>query len=584
MARLIFGTPNGERAIELQPKNGLGRHPGNSLQLMDKIASKEHCVIEQRGTQYLLRDLGSLNGTFINGERVNGERMLRHGDEIELGMTRARYDDGYSPRTYPKLPISPEVVANRGSDRLADRSSPGAPPPPMGRSATPVATPTPTPAPLSYSSAGHTSPRNMAPSGQNVEMNDAARRIGHQVDVRRGGFLPFDQVERNPQQLRNDYESLRMIYELSKAIGVVHDLDKLMRKVLGALFHFVPADRGVILLIQPDSTLKAAVSYRRDGSSTPIKVSSTIIGHVIREKKGVLTQDAAQDFASSNDGRSMMLNRISSAIVVPLLHEDDLLGAVWLDSEMLNQFKQKDLELVQAVASQAAMFIANALLSKQVEKEIVTRERFSRLLSPNVAEQVISGKLDIKQGGVSVRECSVFNSDIRGFTRLAEGMPPDVLLDLLNEYFEVMVEIVFRYEGTLDKFMGDGIMAFWGAPVAHPDNATRAVRCAVEQMDALSRFNRERSVRGAPSFEMGIGIHTGPLVAGYVGSSKALGYTVIGDTANTSARLCSIAQPNQIVISEQTADIISGQFRLEELPPAQLKGKDRPIRIFNVRR
>jgi adenylate cyclase len=102
-------------------------------------------------------------------------------------------------------------------------------------------------------------------------------------------------------------------------------------------------------------------------------------------------------------------------------------------------------------------------------------------------------------------------------------------------------------------------------------------------MDALARFNRDRQVRGAPAFEMGIGIHTGPLVSGYVGSSKALGYTVIGDTANTSARLCSIAAPGQIVISSETADLIGGQFRLEELPPAQLKGKERPMRIFNVR-
>jgi adenylate cyclase len=576
MARLIFGTPNGERSLELQRNNGLGRHPGNSLQLMDKIASKEHCTIEQRGSQFVLRDLGSLNGTFINGERVKGERTLRHGDEIEIGMTRARYDDGVSPRTYPKIPISPDVVQSRGGERPADRSYPGT----SSQVRSPVSTPTPSPP--SYPSSSGTSPRPIAPS-QNVEMHDSARRIGAQVDGRRAGFQPFEVVERNPQQLRNDYESLRMIYELSRAIGVVHDLDKLMRKILGALFHFVPADRGVILLIQPDSTLKAAASHRRDGSSAPIKVSSTIIGHVIREKKGVLTQDAAQDFGSANDGRSMMLNRISSAIVVPLVQEDELLGAVWLDSEMLNQFKQKDLELVQAVAGQAAMFIANALLSKQVEKEILTRERFSRLLSPNVAEQVISGKLDIKQGGVHVRECSVFNSDIRGFTRMAEGMPPDVLLDMLNEYFEVMVEIVFRYEGTLDKFMGDGIMAFWGAPVAHPDNAARAVRTAVEQMDALARFNRDRQVRGAPAFEMGIGIHTGPLVSGYVGSSKALGYTVIGDTANTSARLCSIAAPGQIVISSETADLIGGQFRLEELPPAQLKGKERPMRIFNVR-
>jgi adenylate cyclase len=379
-----------------------------------------------------------------------------------------------------------------------------------------------------------------------------------------------------------------MIYELSRAIGVVHDLDKLLHKVLAALFHFVAADRGVVLLQQEDATLKAAASYRRDGSLAPIRVSSTIVGHVIREKKSVLTQDAAGDFASGvNDGRSMVLNRIASAIVVPLLHEEELFGVVWLDSELVAQFREKDLQLVTAVASQAAMFIANLMLSKKIEREIVTRERFSRLLSPNVAEQVIAGKLDVRKGGVYVRSCTVFNSDIRGFTRMSEGISAETMVDLLNEYFETMVDVIFRYEGTLDKFMGDGIMAFWGAPVGHDDDPVRAVSCAMEQMEALARFNSDRVSRGLfhfEHFEIGIGIHTGPLVSGYVGSSKALGYTVIGDTANTSARLCSIAQAGQVVVSEQTAELLGGRFPLDELPPAQLKGKERPIRIFTVRR
>jgi len=219
-----------------------------------------------------------------------------------------------------------------------------------------------------------------------------------------------------------------------------------------------------------------------------------------------------------------------------------------------------------------------------IERETQTRERLSRLLSPNVAEQVISGKLDVRKGGHYVRSCSVFNSDIRGFTRMSEGISPEVMVDMLNEYFEVMVEVIFRYEGTLDKFMGDGIMAFWGAPVGHDDDPVRAVRCAVDQMEELARFNRVNQVRGIPALEVGIGIHTGPLVSGYVGSSKALGYTVIGDTANTSARLCNVAQSGQIVVSEQTAALIGSGFKIEELPPAHLKGKEKAMRIFNIKR
>jgi class 3 adenylate cyclase len=213
-------------------------------------------------------------------------------------------------------------------------------------------------------------------------------------------------------------------------------------------------------------------SLRRDGTEAAISVSSTIMNHVMRERASVLTHDAAMDFAGSK-GRSMILNRISSAIVAPLMHEKDILGVLWLDSETLARFENRDLEMVTAIAAQAAMFIEITILGKKVEQEIVNRERFSRLLSPNVAEKVLSGEMIIERGGQMVRDCTVFNSDIRGFTTMSEGTPPEALVEMLNEYFELMVETLFKYEGTLDKFMGDGIMALWGAR-----SSPRTTRCA----------------------------------------------------------------------------------------------------------
>ena len=146
-----------------------------------------------------------------------------------------------------------------------------------------------------------------------------------------------------------------------------------------------------------------------------------------------------------------------------------------------------------------------------------------------------------------------------------------------------MVEVLFKYEGTLDKFMGDGIMALFGAPLAHPDDPLRSVQTALEMMDSLGKLNRKRLSRNEQPLAIGIGIHTGPLVAGYVGSSKALSYTVIGDTANTSARLCGIADAGQIIVSETTAARLGNRFEMVELPPAKLKGKERPLRCFDVK-
>ena len=647
MARLILATAEGQQAIELRPINSLGRHPNNSIQLLDKIVSKEHCILEQRDGQFVLRDLGSLNGTYINGERVRGEQVLRHGDEIALGSTRARYDDGSSPLNFAPPAISPGAIQQPAPPQMPWQQ-PAMPPPnnyggnPQGQppqvpQAPPGASPQqplPSVSPLGQGGVGqggvgqgvgqqgglgqpgaprnspaypypaHSPPQPLNPQahsphalspqagqphrppsfgGTRVDVLDSARAIGTQIAALTKGFLPFDQVTHDPQQLRVDYERLRITWELTRDIGLERDIDKLLEKILLALFKFVNADRGVILLKEPDGALQPRAAHRRDGTDAPIQVSSTILNHVVKERASVLTHDASMDFAASK-GKSMILNRISSAIVVPLLHEKEVLGALWLDSESLAQFQQKDLELITAVGNQAAMFIENTLLAKKVEQEIVTRERFSRLLSPNVAEQVISGKLKVEKGGQLVKECSVFNSDIRGFTRMSEGTTAEVMVDLLNEYFELMVETIFKYEGTLDKFMGDGIMALWGAPASHPDDAVRSVQCALEQMEVLGKFNRRRMEIGQSPLAIGMGLHTGPLVAGYVGSSKALSYTVIGDTANTSARLCGIALSGQIIVSESTLNRLGPRFEVEELSPTLLKGKEKPLRIFNVKR
>jgi adenylate cyclase len=660
MARLILATAEGPQAIELRPANSLGRHPNNSIQLLDKIVSKEHCIVEMRDGQFLLRDLGSLNGTYINGERVKGEQFLRHGDEIALGSTRARYDDGTAPLNFAPLAAGPGAVQHAQPHFVQTNQGPGGqgspipqapqqglygPPPQLNQQAQmPPRAPTPSPGPpggiqggmgmggtpwnqvggpqanpLASPQAGRqapgtygysanppgppqhqpqqhhplqpgqrdhqTLPLDQRPNlrGTRVDMLDSARAIGTQIAALAKGFLPYDQVAHDTQQLRVDYERLRITWELTRDIGLERDLNKLLEKILFALFKFVNADRGVILLTEADGSLQPRVARRRDGTDAPIQVSSTILKKIVEEKTAVLTHDASMDFAASK-GKSMILNRITSAIVVPLLYESEVLGAVWLDSETLATFQPKDLELITAVGNQAAMFIENIQLGKKIEQEIVTRERFSRLLSPNVAEQVISGALEVKKGGTLVKECTVFNSDIRGFTRMSEGASAESMVVLLNDYFEQMVEVIFKYEGTLDKFMGDGIMAFWGAPVLHPDDAVRSVQAALDQMEALGKFNRKLVEIDQPPLAIGMGLHTGPLVAGYVGSSKALSYTVIGDTANTSARLCGVALAGQIIITEATLSRLGGRFEFDELPPAHLKGKEKPTRLFNIKR
>ena len=651
MARLILQTAEGQQAIDLRPVNSLGRHPNNSIQLLDKIVSKDHCIVELVATGWQLRDLGSLNGTFVNNERVRGIAPLKHGDEIALGATKGRFDDGGAPLPAPPSSAqpwsggaaAPPLVAGPQPSPLAQsahgmpQQSPSyAPPPAAGPPvAVPVAPPPPQfQQPPAYARApmgpgqvaggpppamhpprpggappamhpvgpGGTGPLPGGPiapprpgspalagpfsflaQGTRIDLNDQARAIGTQIAAVEKGFLPFERIAADQNQLRADYERLRLSHELSREIAAERDTQKLLEKILSSVFKFIRADRGVIFLRDDNGELTPRASQRRDGTQAPISISSTILNHVVKEHAAVLTHDAAMDFAASK-GKSMILNRISSAIVAPLLHNTDVLGVLWLDSETLAQFQPKDLELVTAIANQAAMFIEINILGKKVESEIVKRERFSRMVAPNIADLVISGQLEVKQGGQRVEQCTVFNSDIRGFTAMSEASQPEELVEMLNEYFELMVDTIFKYEGTLDKFMGDGIMALWGAPVAHPDDASRSVSCALEMGEVLGQFNRRRLEKDQSPLAVGIGIHTGPLVAGYIGSSKALSYTVIGDVANTSARLCSVALAGQIVISETTHEALSGRFEMEEMAPAKVKGKEKPLRIFNVLR
>jgi len=621
MARILLSTPDGQQVVELRPHNSLGRHPSNTIQLLDKIVSKEHCTIEQRGDHFVLRDLGSLNGTYVNGERVVGEARLGHGDDIALGSTRARYDDGSGPVVSPPAPAASPVTAQAppapgGSPAWQPAPPPVAPPTSIGQPPSTVAggaltpnRPSPAFAPQSVAGPRGTGPMPVlspptgvpavvsgavpmtatpaggvprpAASATRIDVNDQARAIGTQIAATKK-FLPHEEIASNPQQLAADYERLRLSYELSREIALERDLPTLLNKILQNIFRFVQADRGVIFLMGTKGQLEPHASLRRDGTDAPISVSSTIMNHVVQERATVLTHDAAMDFASSK-GKSMILHRISSAIVAPLLHDDEILGALWLDSETLAQFQPKDLEIVTSIAGQAAMFIEINILARKIEEEIVNRERFSRLLSPNVAEKVMAGELEVTKGGTLVSECTVFNSDIRGFTRMSDGAAPETIVEMLNEYFEEMVEVLFKYEGTLDKFMGDGIMALWGAPVQHPDDPIRSVMCGLEQMELLKRFNKARVEGGRPALAVGIGIHTGPLVAGYIGSSKALSYTVIGDTANTSARLCGIATAGQVIVSETTLSRLKNRFEYEELPPANLKGKEKPFPVFNIK-
>src|SRR5436190_7663408 len=520
MAKLIVISGDERQEFELAAFNTIGRHPDNTIQILDRIISKEHAQIQRAADgRYLLRDLRSLNGTFLRGERI-ADHYLMDGDEFTMGSTRIVFvDKPKSDDALGRVTIAPGLTESH---------------------------------------------------------------IRGRIQANTGDFMPERQIA-DDKNLRRDYERLRIGHELARAVGSELDLDKLLPKILDKAFELVGADRGVILL-QDDRTAELAPRHvkTRSGKSDPnIVLSKTVMAEVTNNKAAVLSSDATMD-ARFSGAHSIIMQGIRSTMTLPLLYAGELLGIMHLDSLFTsNAFTEKDLQICTGMAAQAAISIQNARLASRIEKEAQTRAQISRLIPPSVVEHVLKGELVIEKGG-RVSEITMLFSDIRGFTTMSDGRPPQEIVNTLNEYFEVMVDILFKYSGTLDKFVGDEIIGLFGAPIAIEDAPFKAVACGLAMLQALEEFNRTRASENQAAIRIGIGINTGNVITGSIGSTRALQYTAIGDAMNVASRLVNVAGSGEIIISEHTYRHVAGRVEATMLPPVKVKGKAEELKIYRV--
>ena len=398
-------------------------------------------------------------------------------------------------------------------------------------------------------------------------------------------FLPSADIK-DDAALRQDYDKLRAAYKLQRDIALEVDLDQLLRKIMDSLFDSLRCDRGAILLYSATGELEPRFVKSRKSASKDhedISISNTIITRVLQDRAAILSSDASLDVRFGG-AQSIIMQGIRSTMSVPLIARDDVLGIIHLDSLIASSaFTQRDLSIVQGLADQAALAIEHSRLILQREKAVREREKFSRLVSPNLVDQLVHGSLEIIKGGEN-RVSTVLFSDLRGFTSMSERLAPAEVVHMLNEYFEIMVDIVFKYDGTLDKYMGDGLMAVFGSPVDIGEAPRKAVQAGLEMQEALTEFNELRASEGLEEMYMGIGIDTGPLVAGYMGSTKTMSYTVIGPPVNLSSRLCGIARPGQTLISEHTRSLLGEAARADALEAVHLKGIKAMVTPYNVTR
>jgi len=221
-------------------------------------------------------------------------------------------------------------------------------------------------------------------------------------------------------------------------------------------------------------------------------------------------------------------------------------------------------------------------MEQVVEERRIIKDMFARYLSTEIVSRLVDSPGLVKPGG-DKKVATIFFADIRGYTSFSEGREPEYIIEVLNEYFSEAVEVVIRHKGYIDKFIGDCIMAAWGVPLqSEKEDAIQAVSCALEIQELVHSRQRSFFHGAASKLKIGIGMHTGPIVAGNLGSSRRMNYTVIGDTVNVAARLEGVAKADEVIITQDTCDHIGDHFKLEKRKPVKVKGKVQPIPIYRV--
>ena len=536
-------STSGEQSIDLQlgRKLVVGRAVTSDVPIYDPTISRRHAEIVLTDSGVRVTDLGSSNGTFLNGAKIT-EAEAGANDVVTFGKVAFRVKEVTAP-----LP-RPQVV------------------PPAAEFA---------------------SPKSGGKGGV------AGGTIVRQLPVSGGvPAIVIDQPEgsshlkvRGQSQEERREKKLSLLLEVSKELSKQQELDRLLDKVVDFTFQIMNVDRVSILLLDGKSDeLIPRISKSRTGDASAAKhVPQSIARKAVEERVAILSDNAAAD--ERFKGKSILIQSVRSAMCTPLMGSDQkVLGILYVDNlTATHSFADEDLEFLIAFGGLTAVAIENSQLSERIRREALVRSNFERYFSPNIA-QVISQQQDAGRLPSEKRPVVVFFSDIRGFTPMSETMSPDEIAKLLTEYFTEMVDKVFEHGGTLDKFMGDAIMALWGAPIAHADDADRAVQCALAQLTELEKLNTKWKQEGRTEVQIGIAINFGEVFAGNIGSDRRLEYTVIGDAVNTAYRLCGKAGPNEILISEPFYQQLKQKPDVETLEPIQVKGKAKKVPVYRVKR
>jgi len=373
-----------------------------------------------------------------------------------------------------------------------------------------------------------------------------------------------------------------LLYELARDLSSSLELDVVLRKVMDRVITLMKASRGFIVLVDPATgTMSVSMSGgEADPENTRLFLGSkTVIEQVVRTGQAVVSTDASLDDRFKGQ-QSVILQNLRSIIAVPLVTKSKVIGAVYVDNPFRAAiFEEKDKEFLQAISDLAAIAIDNA---RQYERSELLRSLFELHVNKQVTDYVLARSDRTTQFlHGERREVTMLNSDIAGFSALSQRMEAEELVDFLNRYFERMIDVVLAHGGNIDKFQGDGMLVVFGAPNPMQDHAAQALKAARGMVTAIDRLNRELVDAGQPPISVGIGLDTGYVVAGHVGSQRRLEFTLIGIPVNNSSYLSKV-RPARVLMSETTRDLLPDGFEVTDYEPMLLKGAGRPQPIFQL--
>jgi adenylate cyclase len=373
---------------------------------------------------------------------------------------------------------------------------------------------------------------------------------------------------------------IRLLSEVGRTLVGTLTLDELLSRVIDLLFAHIRAERVCLLMADAGTgTLAPAIARRSDGGPDKgLQISRTAIDTAVQQRLAIIAVDALVDerFGGAD---SIRLAEIGSLMCAPLFSGERLMGALYVDNGLAHQFSEADLELFTALANYAAMAMAQTALADQLAEERRRRERLQRYHSPAVVDRILAQPAGGDLLAAEERDISVLFADIVEFTSMAESMPAAGVAELLNTFLSRTADAIFAEQGTIDKFLGDAILAVFGAPLQQSDHALRAVRAAQTMRRIVTAMNAEGTF---PPVRVRYTINSGVAIVGDIGPEKRQEYTVLGDVVNIGARLKALAAPDQLIISRATYQRITPPIPATVLGEFAVRGRLGKVEVLSV--